>query len=387
MTYGTCVRGACATYAAGVSESALDRMTSGVGPLAYVAVGLMTLPTGLAGRLSGWWWLSLAVGFLLYSALRSDRVSMSAARYVLAPLFAASVATYLLATDYAFSAVPMVVVAATAAFLLPLWGALSLVAAQTVALVVAALWSGGGAGIGWASAVMYAVFQVFAVLMAATSLRERRLHEELAVTNEELARAQGRLAESSRVAERLRISRDLHDLVGHQLSALALNLEVASHLATGPAGESVAHSRTIAKDLLHDVRQVVGQLREARAELREALQDMADAVPSPQVHLDLPDDLTHLGTESATAVLRRVQEIITNAMRHADADNLWIAIACVGGEIVLSARDDGHGALVVSPGNGLVGMKERVTVLGGGLRWEGCAGAGFRLEARLPVAV
>jgi signal transduction histidine kinase len=387
MTYGTCVRGACPTYAARVSNSGLDQTKDAVGLLAYVVVGLMTIPTGLAGRLSGWWWLSLAVGLLLFGALCSEPVSRLAERYLLAPLFVASVATYLLATDYAFSAVPMVVVAATAAFLLPLRGALSLVAAQTVALVVAALSSGGGAGIGWASAVMYAVFQVFAVLMAATSLRERRLREELAETNAELARAQGRLVESSRVAERLRISRDLHDLVGHQLSALAVNLEVASHLATGPAGESVAQSRIIAKDLLHDVRQVVGQLREARAELRDVLQDMADAVPSPQVHLDLPDDLTRLGTESATAVLRCVQEIITNAMRHADADHLWIAIACVGGEIVLTAHDDGHGALVVSPGNGLVGMKERVTGLGGGLTWEGGAGAGFHLEARLPAAV
>jgi len=268
-----------------VSENALDRTRDAVGLSAYVVVGLMTLPTGLAGRLSGWWWISLAVGLLMFGVLCSERVSRSAARYVLAPLFVASVATYLLAIDYAFSAVPMVVVAATAAFLLPLWAALSLVATQTVALVVAALLNGGGAGMGWAST---AVFQVFAVLMVETSLRERRLHEELAETNEELARAQGRLAESSRVAERLRISRDLHDLVGHQLSALAVNLEVASHLATGPAGESVARSRTIAKDLLHDVRQVVGQLREARAELRDALQDMADAVPSPQVHLDLP---------------------------------------------------------------------------------------------------
>jgi len=387
MTSGTCVRSACPTYAARVSNIGLDQTKDAVGLLAYVVVGLMTIPTGLAGRLSGWWWLSLAVGLLLFGVLCSEPVSRLAEHYLLAPLFVASVATYLLATDYAFSAVPMVVVAATAAFVLPLWAALSLVAAQTVALVVAARWSGGGAGIGWASAVMYAVFQVFAVLMAATSLRERRLHEELAETNEELAQAQGRLAESSRVAERLRISRDLHDLVGHQLSALAVNLEVASHLATGPAGESVAQSRTIAKDLLHDVRQVVGQLREARAELRDALQDMADAVPSPQVHLDLPDDLTYLGTESATAVLRCVQEIITNAMRHADADHLWIAIACVGGEIVLTARDDGHGALVVSPGNGLVGMKERVTGLGGGLTWEGGAGTGFHLEARLPAAV
>jgi len=358
------------TYAARVSKTALHRMTTGGGLLAYVLVALGTIPAGLAVRLS-WWWLSLVVGLLMFGILCSERVSPSAARYLLAP-------------DYVFSAVPMVVVAATAAFLLPLWAALSLVAAQTVALVVAALLNGGGTGVGWAST---AVFQVFAVFLVETSQRERRLYEELAETNEELADAQRRLAESSRVAERLRISRDLHDLVGHQLSALAVNLEVASHLATGPAGESVAQSRTIAKDLLHDVRQVVGQLREARAELPDALRDMADAVPSPQVHLDLPDDLTRLGTESATAVLRCVQEIITNALRHADADHLWIAIACVGGEIVLTARDDGHGALVVSPGNGLVGMKERLTGLGGGLTWEGGAGAGFRLEARLPAAV
>ncbi|MHB8187886.1 MAG: sensor histidine kinase [Dermatophilaceae bacterium] len=104
------------------------------------------------------------------------------------------------------------------------------------------------------------------------------------------------------------------------------------------------------------------------------------------MHLDLPDDLTALGTESAEAVLRCVQEIITNAMRHADADHLWISIEYVGTEIVLSARDDGHGALVVSPGNGLVGMKERLDGLGGGLTWAGGEGAGFHLEARLPAA-
>ena len=121
-------------------------MTSGVGLLAYAVVGLMTLPTGIVFRLS-WWWLSLAVGLLLFGVLRSEWVSRSAARYLLAPLFAASVATYLLAPDYAFSAVPMVVVAATGAFLLPLWAALLLVAAQT--LVVAAVWSGGRSGHEW----------------------------------------------------------------------------------------------------------------------------------------------------------------------------------------------------------------------------------------------
>src|SRR5665647_1757728 len=80
MTSGTCVRSACPTYAARVSENALDRTRDAVGLLAYVVVGLMTIPTGLAGRLSGWWWISLAVGLLLFGVLCSDRVSRSAPR-------------------------------------------------------------------------------------------------------------------------------------------------------------------------------------------------------------------------------------------------------------------------------------------------------------------
>jgi signal transduction histidine kinase len=210
------------------------------------------------------------------------------------------------------------------------------------------------------------------------------MREELGVANAELAAAQGRLAETSKVEERLRISRDLHDLVGHQLSALAVNLEVASHLAEGPASEPVARSRVIAKDLLSDVRQVVGRLREPRARLGRALADLAVAVPTPRVVLDVHGDLDELGEDEAEVVLRCVQELITNAMRHAEAEHLWITLTCNGGELVLSARDDGRGATEVAVGHGLTGMRERVGRLGGELSWDGADG--FRVEARLRTA-
>ncbi len=373
-----------ATYAARVSEGLLDRLASASGLLGYIVVGFVAAVSGLAGTLSPWWWVAYAAGLLVFAALTTERVGRVLAHALLVALFVAVVLTYLLAPDYALSAVPMVVFVATAAWVWPVWVTLGLIAIQTVVLVVASLVRADEAQFGIAVAVMYAVFQLFALLMVETSLRERRMREELAAANAELAQAHSRLAEASKDEERLRISRDLHDLVGHQLSALVVNLEVASHLADGPAGDPVGRSRAIAKDLLTDVRQVVGQLREPRASLRDALADMAVAVPTPEVALDVRGDLEQLSDQEAEVVLRWVQEVITNAMRHAEAEHLWVTVSCDAGELRLTARDDGRGAATVTMGHGLTGMRERVTGLGGELSWDGTDG--FRVEARLRLA-
>ena len=162
-----------------------------------------------------------------------------------------------------------------------------------------------------------------------------------------------------------------------------MNLEVAAHLSTGAAAEPDERSRALAKDLLADVRGIVGRLREPPARLGDALQDMADAVPSPRVRLGVDADLDGLGVEESEVVLRCVQEVITNAMRHADAEHLWINLTTADGELVLSARDDGRGAEQVVVGHGLTGMRERLARVGGDLRWDGADG--FRIEARMKV--
>jgi len=84
------------------------------------------------------------------------------------------------------------------------------------------------------------------------------------------------------------------------------------------------------------------------------------------------------------ALFRSVQEVITNALRHAAAANLWIELRAEGPGYRLVARDDGRGAKGLQLGNGLRGMKERVESLGGQAGFGSCAGGGFQVEITLP---
>ena len=112
---------------------------------------------------------------------------------------------------------------------------------------------------------IYLGFQMFALFTSYTALSEAKAREELAQVNAELRATQALLAESSRTAERVRIARDLHDLMGHHLTALSLNLEVASHVSEGKSLEHVQKAQTLTKLLLSDVRETVSTMREDTA--------------------------------------------------------------------------------------------------------------------------
>jgi signal transduction histidine kinase len=205
--------------------------------------------------------------------------------------------------------------------------------------------------------------------------------------NAELRATQSLLLEGERAAERLRISRDLHDVVGHHLTALSLNLEVANHLCEGKARQHVQTALQISKLLLSDVRDVVSQLRHADGiDLAAAVRSLVEGVPSPQVHIELPERFTVHDPARAQVVLRLTQEILTNTIRHARARNLWIRYELDGPEVRLIARDDGCGApSELRRGNGLSGMNERLAQFGGQLAIDTAPGQGFSLSARVPL--
>jgi len=227
---------------------------------------------------------------------------------------------------------------------------------------------------------------LFAFMSSVVVLRQNAARDELNKVNSELRATQSLLAENTRIAERVRIARELHDLVGHHLTALTLNLEVVTHLVDGKVLEHVQQAHSLARLLLADVREVVSDMRQDdMVNLADALNTLIEGVPKPRIHLDLPSEEVMTEPERALVLLRCVQEMITNSVRHAQASNLWIRLSMTGDGLAMSARDDGVGADKVAVGNGLLGMAERLKQLGGKLEIESEPGAGFALHAWLPA--
>ncbi len=237
--------------------------------------------------------------------------------------------------------------------------------------------------------LLYGGFSMFIFVTSLVARQQTEARDEQRRLNAELRATRALLAESARVNERTRISRELHDVLGHQLTALTLNLEVAGDLAEGQALEHVKRSHTLAKLLLGNVREVVSQLRETGAiDLAAALRPLTENVPSLDIVLDVEEPLNVEDPQRAHVLLRCTQEIITNAVRHAQARHLWIRVYReVPGLVVVDARDDGVGAQMVNAGNGLRGMRERLQQCGGQLQVDTHPGEGFRLRATVPATV
>jgi signal transduction histidine kinase len=233
---------------------------------------------------------------------------------------------------------------------------------------------------------IYASFQLFAMMTAWYAATAQRSRDELAAVNADLLATRSLLAESARDSERLRLSRELHDVAGHKLTALKLNLAVLSRDPQIGASESVALCAKLADELLADIRGVVQQMRmHDGMDLRSALETLAAPFPKPRVHFQLAETARVADVAQAEAVLRTVQEALTNAARHSNAENIWIALRREGDRIALDIRDDGRGIGALRFGHGLSGMRERLEALNGQLRVERSPAGGVQLQAWLPA--
>jgi signal transduction histidine kinase len=284
-----------------------------------------------------------------------------------------------------FTPALVVVVAAQAPLALMARDAIACIAIQTIALVAIAVARWGTAD-GLVASGIYVGFQLFAVGAAHLAERESAARRELERAHAELVATQALLADSTRVAERLRISRELHDALGHHLTALCLQLEVAKNVADGRATEPVEAAHAITKRLLAELRDVVGAMRaDEPLDLARALRMLVAGVPRPKVHLKLPQTLEISDPALAHTLFRCVQEALTNAVRHARADNIWIELASDDGRLAIVARDDGCGTDRLERGNGLSGLFERVEGLGGRVEIDSSAGRGLTLRAFVPA--
>ena len=188
------------------------------------------------------------------------------------------------------------------------------------------------------------------------------------------------------MAERERIGRDLHDLLGHTLSLVALKSELAGKLLErdlAGARREVKEVERVARDALSQVRRAVTGIRAAVLAAEAASARLLLESGGVGFHLSLAE--VQLPSDVETCLAMSVREAVTNIQRHANAG--WVQLCLTlaeNGDVVLRIEDDGDGGPVV-PGNGLTGMRERVEGVGGTLTIEPVRGRGTTLTIRVPV--
>lgn len=228
--------------------------------------------------------------------------------------------------------------------------------------------------------------QAVLMVMTRSFISERYAKDDLMRRNDELGATQKLLTEASRQNERLRIARNIHDLVGHHVTALSLNLEMLAHKTEGQTQEDILAVQSIAKELLSKVRMAVTEYRmDVAMPVEEILSELVSHAPSLNIELDLEDNLVIRDAAVAEVVLRSAQEMLTNTLKHSNASSLFIQLHSQNSRLFMTTIDDGQGCDVINIGNGLQGMQERVEALGGSLKLSGQGDGGFKLVVDIPL--
>jgi len=373
-----------------MDRSPSPRLLVGAGVLASVAAGLPQIASWASGRIpfdrrSLGWCAAYAVFALAFRlAAVTPRPLVGRATALAAQSGAALVAFALGHTR--FEGALLCVVAGEAPLLVGEKMGLVWVLAQTAGMAAVNLVGPFQVRRQDLSALAYTGFQLFAFGASRLAVREAEARQELVRVHAELLAARELSADSTRTAERLRIARELHDALGHHLSALSLQLELARHLADGRAKEPVEQAHAVTKELLSELRSVVSSMREdAALDLAGALRTLVAGILHPRVHLEVHGNL-QVEAALAHTIFRCVQEALTNVVRHAGAENVYLTIEARGEAVTVTARDDGRGAAEVRPGHGLSGLRERIEGMGGKFEIEARPGAGLTLRALLPLA-
>jgi signal transduction histidine kinase len=229
-------------------------------------------------------------------------------------------------------------------------------------------------------------FALTAVIAALTghSIRQVRQYTE---------RLRTQAAAQAVTAERLRIARELHDMVAHSIGIIALQAGAAARVVdTQPARarEAMIAVETTGRETLTGLRRMLGALREADGRTAPTLADLGrltEATAAAGVHVDVRwrGERRPLPPEVDLSAYRIIQESLTNVVRHAGTDSCRVTVDHRGEDLGIEIADDGRGGTTGGTGYGLIGMRERVTLLRGDFTAEPAADGGFRVTARIPL--
>jgi len=345
--------------------------------------------------------------WIFISTESSKRISMPYRIAGTVLLFATVIAIYFV-IPFSFVAIFMVIFSAimphlmsiNRAFLLsPLWS-------LPLYLVYRFYWDDNNALL---NSFLFWTFNLFALVMVNSSIKEREARLAAEEANRQLIATQSLLNEAVKQGERVRIARNIHDLLGHHLTALTINLQVASrksalldtskntaaelsagHTATiteikskaehahsqanSPSQEltsTIDQCHQLAKLLLSDVREAVSDIRDkSQIDLAASINSIINKLPSLEVDLMLDENIQISDIQVADTILKCIQESITNTLKHAQGKQVSIALkrqssANNDGQLTLDIINDGRMPKQIRPGNGLLGMQERIAALKG----------------------
>ena len=207
----------------------------------------------------------------------------------------------------------------------------------------------------------------------------------LVEANQQLSQAREQIARLAVGEERLRFARDLHDLLGHSLSVIALKSELAGRLiktTPGLAAHEIEDIEKVARDALREVREAVTGYRQPT--LAAELAGAHEALTAAGIEYRVDQDHVPLPPAVEAVMAWTVREGVTNVMRHSQAKRCSVRITNKDGKATVEVIDDGRGG-TPDAGSGLRGLDERVRERGGTLTAEPLPHEGFRLRVTLPV--
>ena len=277
-----------------------------------------------------------------------------------------------------------------------------------VLVLTAAGTAAGGAALGHnepstvAARFVSSAVVIIAAWMIGVAVREQRAYT-VGLREQAERRVQAQLAEGRRAAtgERLRIARELHDVVAHSLSLITVQAGVGSYVAGArpeEAARALASIETTSREALREMRRLLGVLRDdgAGTDLAPAhgLADVGQLVAGTaeagvRVQLEIRGTQRPVPPGVGLAAYRIIQEALTNVVKHAQTTASRVLVTYTDDALCLEITDDGRGAradaVAASGGHGIAGMRERASLFGGELHAGPLPGRGFRVGARLPL--
>jgi signal transduction histidine kinase len=247
-----------------------------------------------------------------------------------------------------------------------------------------------------AGLVFVVVFSIVLKLYRAQTDRAEALLAQLTDANAQLQVARERDKELAVAEERVRLARDIHDGLGHHLTALSVQLQAAARLIDrdpARAAAAIAISREVAQAALDEVRQSVSVLRRIPLDGQSLPDALATLAAEFGRRVDVQTNVTVMGEQAeltpaaAQTLYRAAQEGLTNAHKHGAARSVQLTLTYAPGAVTLIVADDGTATSVGGTGFGLAGLRERAEQLGGSLSAGPRANNGYTLALEIPTGL